>query len=348
MPPVGVAACGRLLAFAATVSSRRAFAAVLLACALVAGGCGGGGDDEDKASQAAARGAARPVPARRGRTLAELRRDLPKGGPVLAPTVSRVRDREEPPRLRPVHDRAGADRRRACRGLHRPGRRRRGPGAVRGALPVARGEARVPERGRSADDPDAAKTLYVAEVPFKKPGKYEVLGMARLDDRLVAATSAMPQLVVVSKKDDPVPGAGRHPAGDPHADGGGRRPATWRRSTRACRPRPSMHEVDFADELGKKPIVLLFATPLLCQSRVCGPVVDIALQLAGQVPRPGRLHPHGDLQRQRGRQGHRARRSARSACRRSRGCSRSTSRARSPRASRAPSASTSWRPRRRR
>ena len=40
-----------------------------------------------------------------------------------------------------------------------------------------------------------------------------------------------------------------------------------------------MHQVDFADALGKKPIVLLFATPLLCQSRVCGPVVDVAAQV---------------------------------------------------------------------
>ena len=31
--------------------------------------------------------------------------------------------------------------------------------------------------------------------------------------------------------------------------------------------------------LGKKPVALLFATPQLCQSRVCGPVVDEALQL---------------------------------------------------------------------
>ena len=37
-----------------------------------------------------------------------------------------------------------------------------------------------------------------------------------------------------------------------------------------------MHDVDFADALGKKPVVLLFATPLLCQSRVYGPVADIA------------------------------------------------------------------------
>ena len=36
---------------------------------------------------------------------------------------------------------------------------------------------------------------------------------------------------------------------------------------------------DFADDVGKKPVALLFATPQLCQSRVCGPVVDVGLQL---------------------------------------------------------------------
>ncbi len=41
-------------------------------------------------------------------------------------------------------------------------------------------------------------------------------------------------------------------------------------------PPSSMHSADFADVVGKKPTVLLFATPALCQSRVCGPVVDIA------------------------------------------------------------------------
>ena len=37
--------------------------------------------------------------------------------------------------------------------------------------------------------------------------------------------------------------------------------------------------VDFADVLGKEPVVLLFATPALCESRVCGPVVDVAEQV---------------------------------------------------------------------
>ena len=40
-----------------------------------------------------------------------------------------------------------------------------------------------------------------------------------------------------------------------------------------------MAEADFADVLGKKPIVLLFATPQFCESRVCGPVVDVAAQV---------------------------------------------------------------------
>ena len=40
-----------------------------------------------------------------------------------------------------------------------------------------------------------------------------------------------------------------------------------------------MHDVDFADAVGKKPVALLFSTPQLCQSRVCGPVTDMELQM---------------------------------------------------------------------
>ncbi len=43
-----------------------------------------------------------------------------------------------------------------------------------------------------------------------------------------------------------------------------------------------MHSEDLADVLGKKPVVLLFATPALCQSRVCGPVVDVAEQVKAE------------------------------------------------------------------
>ena len=44
-------------------------------------------------------------------------------------------------------------------------------------------------------------------------------------------------------------------------------------------PPDTQNKVDYADVLGKEPIVLLFATPQFCQSRVCGPVVDVAEQV---------------------------------------------------------------------
>ena len=47
-------------------------------------------------------------------------------------------------------------------------------------------------------------------------------------------------------------------------------------------PPSDMHESSLEDVLGTKPVALLFATPQLCQSRVCGPVVDVALQLREQ------------------------------------------------------------------
>ena len=43
-------------------------------------------------------------------------------------------------------------------------------------------------------------------------------------------------------------------------------------------PPDDMHE-DLAEVLGRKPVVLIFATPQFCQSRVCGPVVDEAEQV---------------------------------------------------------------------
>jgi hypothetical protein len=44
-----------------------------------------------------------------------------------------------------------------------------------------------------------------------------------------------------------------------------------------------LHEVSLSDVIGAgKPVAALFATPALCQSRTCGPVVDIAEQVRAQ------------------------------------------------------------------
>jgi hypothetical protein len=48
-------------------------------------------------------------------------------------------------------------------------------------------------------------------------------------------------------------------------------------------PLPELHAADFADVVGKKPVVLTFATPQLCQSKVCGPVVDVVAQVRANI-----------------------------------------------------------------
>jgi hypothetical protein len=128
-----------------------------------------------------------------------------------------------------------------------------------------------------ATDPDAAKTLYVADVPFKKAGKYVVLGLFRLDNRLVGAgtTVSIVKESNVPKVGDPAPKITTPTTASVGGD-------VSKIDTRD--PHDDMHNVNFADALGKRPIVLLFATPALCQSRVCGPVVDIAEQVKHTMP----------------------------------------------------------------
>ncbi len=45
----------------------------------------------------------------------------------------------------------------------------------------------------------------------------------------------------------------------------------------------SLLKTDLYDVLGKKPVVLTMATPALCTSRVCGPVVDVVDQVASET-----------------------------------------------------------------
>jgi hypothetical protein len=48
-------------------------------------------------------------------------------------------------------------------------------------------------------------------------------------------------------------------------------------------PPDTMHEVDLADALDEgHPVLLLFSTPAFCQSRICGPVTDVAEQVKSE------------------------------------------------------------------
>ena len=248
-------------------------AAAILACALLAG-CGG--DDDASGSRPPPVAKPEDFPSAQGKTLAQLRSELAGGGPVLAPSVSQLTTGDNRFGFG-LFDRSRAQIANAPVAVYvAPA----GGGTASGPYPARYESLEVDPQYQSrqtSTDPDAAKTVYVADIPFEKPGTYDVLGIARLDDRLVAADSAAPGLTVVKASEDPIPARGdRAPQihTPTEADVGGDLASI---DTRI--PPSSMHQTDFADVVGKKPAVLIFATPALCQSRVCGPVVDITEQV---------------------------------------------------------------------
>jgi hypothetical protein len=129
----------------------------------------------------------------------------------------------------------------------------------------------------TANDPDAAQVVYVAEIPLEKPGAWTFGALLKEGDSY--GGSLLPTPSLVGQFGD-IP------------DVGERAPRVSTPTTAVVAeigkietrdPPDTMHEDDLADVLGKKPVVLLFATPALCQSRVCGPVVDIAEQAHREV-----------------------------------------------------------------
>jgi hypothetical protein len=128
------------------------------------------------------------------------------------------------------------------------------------------------ESQTSADDPDTARTVYVADVPMDADGEWRIGALVRSGDALEG--SLAPSAVVGRFTDVPQVGDEARPVHTPTAEEVGGDLA--RIDTRV--PPSSMHEDDLADVLGKEPVVLVFATPALCKSRVCGPTVDIAEQ----------------------------------------------------------------------
>jgi hypothetical protein len=132
-----------------------------------------------------------------------------------------------------------------------------------------------------------AKTVYVVpEVDFDANGPWLAVAVLKGENGLEATRPAGPTVV----GDNPaIPAVGERPPAIrtlTAADVGGQ---LEKIDTRV--PPDQMHKVDFAQVLGKKPIVLIFATPALCQSRVCGPVVDVAQQVADEYePKADFIH----------------------------------------------------------
>jgi hypothetical protein len=250
---------------------------IVTAVVLALGGCGGGGDDNAAtvggAPPRAAETSGFPNPS--SRSLRELIRNLPSG-PELAPSVSMLRTGRDRFAFG-LFDRGNkqiADLKvaiYASQGLDEPAH---GPYGAR-FEPISVKKRFVSKQ--SVDDPDAARSVYVTQLPLSRNGGYTVAAVAEFDNRFIA--TAPVQVTVDDNSKVPAPGDRAIRVHTPTRSSVGG--DIGQIDTRI--PPDSMHEVDLADALDRhRPVLLLFATPALCQSRVCGPVTDVAEEVKSE------------------------------------------------------------------
>ena len=126
---------------------------------------------------------------------------------------------------------------------------------------------------QAALESDAVAAIYETEVRLPRPGRYAVLVLTKRSDGALVGGGTEIRV----KRDSAIPMVGERPPRvdtETVASSGGDIKLIDTRE-----PADDMHAENFADVLGEKPVVLLMATPALCQTRVCGPVTDIAAQL---------------------------------------------------------------------
>jgi hypothetical protein len=247
--------------------------AALAAGALAVAGCGD--DDSDSSDGAQPAPAAADFPAPDGRSIEELYADSNPGDLVVSPaglTATQGRNRFGFGVFTVANEQV-TDAEVAIYASHGPN------GEAQGPFP-ARVESLETETAftakTTADDPDAAKVVYVSDLVLDAPGEWRLIALIR-DDGEISASRLNTSLVVQRNDAVPAPGErapGVHtPTTDDVAD-------VAEIDTRI--PPSTLHEEDLADALGEEPVVLLFATPALCQSRVCGPVVDVTEQVKNE------------------------------------------------------------------
>jgi hypothetical protein len=263
---------------------RRGVVAVALAAlVLVLSGCGGGDDEPSDPVEQVPSGLQQQVraaqdpqesefPATDGKTLQQLADEIGGGGQEmgLAGSVF-VAGRDNRVAFGVIDQNAGFLYGKTALYVARgPNAKAAGPYVAPADVLVTDAPYRS-EQAATETDPFAA--VYAAQVPFAKPGGYAVMAVTIVDGKPVAAPG---QLEVTTAARDKVPDVGEDAPEvqtDTVGSAGGNVEAIDTR-----RPTSDMH-ADFSKVVGSKPVALLFATPQLCQSRVCGPVVDVALQL---------------------------------------------------------------------
>jgi hypothetical protein len=151
---------------------------------------------------------------------------------------------------------------------------------VQGPLPatVETLETKPAFRSKGSEAPGEATSVYVVpDVRFDRSGPWLAIALINGDDGMEGARLPSPtvgQFPGVAQVGQKAPRVSTPTAASVGGD-------LSKIDTR--QPPSSMHDADLEEVLGKKPVVLLFATPALCQSRVCGPTVDSAEQVKAEV-----------------------------------------------------------------
>jgi hypothetical protein len=115
-----------------------------------------------------------------------------------------------------------------------------------------------------------AKAIYVADVRVPKPGHYHVVTRPLGGKERIAALG---DLVVKTRSASPMVGARAYPSRTPTLASTGGRTALL---TTRVPPDRALLRTSIAGALAAhEPFVVTFATPRYCESRVCGPVVDV-------------------------------------------------------------------------
>ena len=130
-------------------------------------------------------------------------------------------------------------------------------------------------RSKQNAGPGGIQAIYAANIPLPHAGTYALLTMTELPNGLAGGTGE-----VAVAKSSPIPDVGSRPpaiATDTLSSVHGDKALL---TTRV--PAEQIHSAALDQVLGKRPVALLFSTPQLCISKVCGPVTDIAVSLQRQ------------------------------------------------------------------
>ena len=124
--------------------------------------------------------------------------------------------------------------------------------------------------------------VYAAQASFGRAGNWEVEVSVQLDGHRRTATAAFP---VLAHHAVPAPGDPALATQNLTLDTAGAPPAAIdsRAQSVATVPDPELHRTTIAAALAAhQPVVAVFATPVYCVSRFCGPVTDMVDALAKQ------------------------------------------------------------------